>query len=86
MPIDTVRQRVADLIGEQSLAPEDEDKWIRQASEMRKTLHTANPYAGQASTSNGASTANADSTLTVEEVKAMLHERERNMQKQVSRH
>ena len=85
VPIDAVQQRIADLISEQSLAREDEDKWLRQAHEMRKTLHTTNPYAGQAATSNDGINANADAAMSIEEIKAMLQERENNMQKQVPR-
>ena len=80
--MDVVQQRLADLISEQSLAPEDEEKWLRQASEMRKTLHATNPYAGAAST-HGSTSSGTNAALTIEELKAMLKEREDNMQKQV---
>ena len=82
VPMDVVQQRLADLISEQSLAPEDEEKWLRQASEMRKTLHATNPYAGAAST-HGSTSSGTNAALTIEELKAMLKEREDNMQKQV---
>ena len=52
---------------------------------MRKTLHTTNPYAGQAATSNDGINANADAAMSIEEIKATLQERESNMQKQVPR-
>ena len=80
--MDVVQQRIADLISEHSLAPEDEEKWLRQASEMRKTLHATNPYAGAAST-HGPTSKDINAAMTIEELKAMLKEREDNMQKQV---
>ena len=82
VPLDIVRQRIVDLISEHSLSPEDEEKWLRQASEMRKILHATNPYAGAASTHAPTST-DTNAAMTIEEIKAMLKEREANMQKQV---